>query len=272
MRWTGAWSFELRSLSLSCDQNPSRCSSSWRRTLPKHWQSSCRLPREWPSFKSSKEAKVVRTRYAGSVVLSRSRRGFRPPVIVGQAQQMSRVCSLGAKIKVIVLDEGGPIVCNRIFHACAKRPSGPPLARAVRCYYRLRVVPAHDIKRSCRIRTKRNKSAAINGAERSSRALRPAQFPNWKVREPSFWLQNQWPLSNWAYVSFAAFVYPPSGKRRGISSSIMFCYSVFAALRDPIVHQLDTGASDHVAAPCQSLERDTGVESANVAPTLTSSF
>ena len=36
---------------------------------------------------------------------------------------MSRVCSLGAKIKVIVLDEAGPIVCNRIFHACAKRPS-----------------------------------------------------------------------------------------------------------------------------------------------------
>jgi hypothetical protein len=65
---------------------------------------------------------------------------------------MSRVCSLGAKIKVIVLDEGGATVCNRIFHACAKRPSGPPLARAVRCYGRLRVVPAHDIKRSCRIR------------------------------------------------------------------------------------------------------------------------
>ena len=73
-------------------------------------------------------------------------------------------------------------------------------------------------------------------------------------------------------IRVAAFVYPPSGKRRGISSSIVFCYSVFAALRDPIVHQLDTGAGDHVAAPCQSLERDTGVESANVAPTLTSSF
>ena len=173
MRWTGAWSFELRSLSLSCDQNPSRCSSSWRRTLPKHWQSSCRLPREWPSFKSSKEAKVVRTRYAGSVVLSRSRRGFRPPVIVGQARQMSRVCSLGTKIKVIVLDEGGPIVCDRIFHACAKRPSGPPLARAVRCYGRLRVVPAHDIKRSCQTATPNHPWHAANWASGSATKVLP---------------------------------------------------------------------------------------------------
>ena len=127
-------------------------------------------------------------------------RGFRPPVIVGQALQMCRVCSLGTKIKVIVLDEGGPIVCTAY---STPAPNVHPVrrARAVRCYGCLRVVPAHHIKRSCRIRTKRNKSAAINGAERSSRALRPAQFPNWKVRELSFWLQNQWALSNWAYVS-----------------------------------------------------------------------
>ena len=145
-------------------------------------------------------------------------------------------------------------------------------ARAVRCYGCLRVVPAHHIKRSCRIRTKRNKSAAHQRRLAQLKGSASGTISKLEVCELSFWLQNQWPLSNWAYMSFAAFVYLPSGKRRGISSSIMFCYSVFAALRDPIVHQLDTGASDHVAAPCQSLERDTGVESANVAPTLTSSF
>jgi hypothetical protein len=43
---------------------------------------------------------------------------------------MRGVCTLGAKIKVIVLDEGRPILRKRIFHARAKRPSCPQLARA----------------------------------------------------------------------------------------------------------------------------------------------
>jgi hypothetical protein len=73
--------------------------------------------------------------------------------VVGQAQQMRGVCSLGAKINVIVLDEGGPILHKRIFHACAKRPSCPPLGRAVGRYARLGVIPTHDIKWSCRVQT-----------------------------------------------------------------------------------------------------------------------
>src|ERR1700688_5109334 len=67
---------------------------------------------------------------------------------------MRGVCTRGAKIKVIVLDEGGPILRKRIFHACAERPSSPELARAGGRYARLRVIPTtHDIKWGCRIQT-----------------------------------------------------------------------------------------------------------------------
>src|SRR5262249_27223096 len=73
--------------------------------------------------------------------------------VVGQAQEMGRVYSLCAKIKEIVLDEGGPMLRKRIFDACAKRPSCLKLARAGRSYARLRVISTHDVKWGRRIQT-----------------------------------------------------------------------------------------------------------------------
>lgn len=44
------------------------------------------------------------------------------------------------------VDEGGPMLRKRIFHACAKRPPCLELARAGGRYARLRANPTHDIK------------------------------------------------------------------------------------------------------------------------------
>ena len=74
--------------------------------------------------------------------------------VAGQAQEMRGVCTRGAQIKVIVLNEGEPILRKSIFYPGAERPSNPKLARARGGYARLRVIPTtHDIKWGCRIQT-----------------------------------------------------------------------------------------------------------------------
>ena len=72
---------------------------------------------------------------------------------IGQAQQMRGAYDLGAKIEVVVLDEGGPAWPKRIFHACAKRPSCPRLGRVDGRYAGDGVIPTHDVERGCQIHT-----------------------------------------------------------------------------------------------------------------------
>jgi hypothetical protein len=66
---------------------------------------------------------------------------------------MRGVRALGAEIKVVVLDKGGPILGKCVFDARAKRPSRPKLAQTVGRYARRRVVPAVDVKGACWIQT-----------------------------------------------------------------------------------------------------------------------
>src|SRR5437764_436506 len=63
---------------------------------------------------------------------------------------MRRVCISGAKIEKVVLDEGGPLRCECVFHACAKNPTCPRAARVDSRYAREGIIPAaHDVKRNC---------------------------------------------------------------------------------------------------------------------------